>query len=653
MHRPASAQPARHSQHRLRQGAAALLLALLAACGATPTRLSTTPERAAALLASGEYAAAARDYAALADATPGAAGNEYRLAALTAALRTPDTALATRQLALFTQPVDSATAYRRDLLATELQWLTAGAAAAWDTLSALPAPQAAQIEAYHELRQRLALAAQRPLQAIRSLAERETLRASDTAGLAALRAEFLQQLREAVARGLSIDPRTAGRDAAARGWLEAAPLAARAALAPQSANAALTAAWRARYPRHPATAALSATHKAPPPEVAPAPVAAASTASIGKSTTTAVPSEPPPRVKARPEAHVAALLPLTGRNAAAGTQLRDGLLSAYYATPAANRLPLRFYDTGALNVADALQAATGAGAEFVIGPLAREEVVAAATFQTQVPMLALNFLPAEQATPSSPFYQFALSPEEEARAVARRALGEGRRRAIAFVPAGEWGTRVLKAFQDELEAGGGRVLATETLSGRDLTAAIQTALRLDDSRARHRRIQAVLDLPLAFQPRRRSDVDFLFTPGQAALVRQLRPQLQFNAAGDIPTYTTSEAWDGRAGNDVDGVMFPDMPWMIATDTPAVATLRAATSAAFGDTRGRGRLYAFGHDAWLLQQSLRERGSTTSATALTLDGATGTLSLDADRRIQRSLRWAEITSDSLKLLDDGA
>jgi len=137
------------------------------------------------------------------------------------------------------------------------------------------------------------------------------------------------------------------------------------------------------------------------------------------------------------------------------------------------------------------------------------------------------------------------------------------------------------------------------------------------------------------------------------LVRQLRPQLQFNAAGDIPTYTTSEAWDGRAGNDVDGVMFPDMPWMIATDTPAVATLRAATSAAYGDTRGRGRLYAFGHDAWLLQQSLRERGSTTSATALTLDGATGTLSLDADRRIQRSLRWAEITSDSLKLLDDGA
>jgi outer membrane PBP1 activator LpoA protein len=362
---------------------------------------------------------------------------------------------------------------------------------------------------------------------------------------------------------------------------------------------------------------------------------------------------PPPAAQTPPEAHVAALLPLSGRNAAAGTQLRDGLLSAYYATPATARTPLRFYDTGAISVAEALQNATSAGAQFVIGPLARDEVVAAAAFQARIPILSLNFLPAEQSAPDSTFYQFALSPEDEARAVARRALSEGRRRAITFVPAGEWGARVLKAFQDELEAGGGRVLATETVSGRDATSAIQTALRLDDSRARHRRLQAVLDLPLAFQPRRRSDVDFLFTPGQAAMLRQLRPQLQFNAAGDIPTYTTSEAWDGRSGNDLDGIMFPDMPWMIATDAPAAAALRSATSSAFGDARGRGRLYAFGHDAWLLQQALRERGTSTKTPGITVDGASGSLSIDAERRVQRSLRWAELTSDSLKLLDDGA
>ena len=46
-------------------------------------------------------------------------------------------------------------------------------------------------------------------------------------------------------------------------------------------------------------------------------------------------------------------------------------------------------------------------------------------------------------------------------------------------------------------------------------------------------------------------------------------------------------------------------------------------------------------------------AATNPPTLALDGTTGTLSIDAERRIQRSVRWAEITSDSLKLLDDGA
>jgi hypothetical protein len=56
---------------------------------------------------------------------------------------------------------------------------------------------------------------------------------------------------------------------------------------------------------------------------------------------------------------------------------------------------------------------------------------------------------------------------------------------------------------------------------------------------------------------------------------------------------------------------------------------------------------------LVQQALRERGASANPVALALDGTTGTLSMDSERRIQRSVRWAEITRDSLKLLDDGA
>src|SRR4029077_6777134 len=120
--------------------------------------------------------------------------------------------------------------------------------------------------------------------------------------------------------------------------------------------------------------------------------------------------------------HIALLLPIAGRAASAAISVRDGFMTAYYQLPANARPRVRIYDTGSQSVADALTQATGAGADFIVGPLTREEVTAAADFPgLHVPLLALNFLPAER-TPPAQFYQYALSPEDEARLVARRVL---------------------------------------------------------------------------------------------------------------------------------------------------------------------------------------------------------------------------------------
>jgi outer membrane PBP1 activator LpoA protein len=349
-------------------------------------------------------------------------------------------------------------------------------------------------------------------------------------------------------------------------------------------------------------------------------------------------------------AHVAVLLPLSGRNSALGAQIREGVLAAYFAEPQSMRAPLRFYDTARQTVAEAFAAATQGGAVSIIGPLSRDEVIAAAT-SAAAPgapsVIALNALPTGQATPTN-LRQFALSPEDEARAVARRALAEGHRRAIALVPSGDWGARVLDAFREELEAGGGAMLGTETIAGRDLGNAAQSLLRIDASIARHRRIQSVLDTPLAFQPRRRADVDLIFMPGTAATLRQWRPQLRFQGAGDIPAYATSEAFDGRAGDELQGIIFPDIDWMIAPQAPLVAALRSATDNTLNDTAQRSRLFALGHDAWLLHAALRAGRSPSSAAPLA--GVIGTLFVDENGRVQRSLRFARIDDGQLKLLD---
>lgn len=349
-------------------------------------------------------------------------------------------------------------------------------------------------------------------------------------------------------------------------------------------------------------------------------------------------------------AHVAVLLPLSGRNGALGAQIREGILAAYFSEPESMRTPLRFYDTARQSVAEAFTAAMQGGAVSVIGPLARDEVLAVTTSATVAgapTVIALNALPAGQiASPN--VRQFALSPEDEARAVARRALAEGRRRAVALVPGGDWGARVLQAFREELDAGGGTLLGAETLPGRDLGNAAQSLLRIDSSIARHRRLQSVLDMPLAFQPRRRADVDFIFMPGTAATLRQWRPQLRFQGLGDLPAYATSDAFDGRVGDELQGLVFPDIDWMIAPEAPLVATLRASIQDTLAGSAQRNRFFALGHDAWMLHVALRSGRSPSIAAPMT--GAVGTLFVDDEGRVQRSLRFAQFDDGQIKLLD---
>ena len=656
----------------LRTVAFALLsAALLAGCATAPQREAATPERAAALAGRGDHAAAALEYDAVAAVAVGVIGNDYRLLAAQqwlAAGRAPE---ATAALARLAEPLEPAQATARDLFAAEAALLAGDAARAWSLLGAMTAPAPdADFDRFHALRQRAALATGRPLEAIASERARET-RVTDPARRAALREELLTQLRRASAQGPALDPRSAGRDAVARGWLEAAPLAARAAAAPASSNAAIIAAWKKRYPDHPAGAALAATNiaSASASASASAGVAAAAGAAAGAvsgtpgvagATITPAPATLPPG------AHVAALLPLSGRNAAVGAQLRDGLLAAWFAQPAEGRLPLRFYDTvggaeGTSVVADRLAAARAAGAVSIIGPLLREDVIAAAGAWSSLTadastrgggaptLLALNFLPTEAGAVPAGLLQFGLSPEDEARAIARRASAAGQRRAVALVPAGDWGQRVLRAFREEFEAGGGTLLASRPVQGRDQSAAIRAVLGIDASRARHQRLQSLLGSSLVFQPRRRGDVDVLFLPGQPTQVRQLRAQLKFESAGDIPFYSTADAWDGRADGDLEGMVFPDMPWMIAPAADGVAALRTQSQAAWGDLRGRGRLFALGHDAWLVQEALRTGRLAAGRGEIT--GVTGALALDDQRRVRRALSWAEIRSSTLRPLDD--
>ncbi len=588
------------------------LAAVLAGCPATPRRGGPpNVDRAEELTRAGDHAAAAALYERLASETTGTDSAEFRLRAARAWLAAGRAADADRVLAqLPPGGLTQQQTLEQNLLRIQSLVAQGRGDEAWRQVSSMQTPTAPPAAArYYETRQQVAIATGHLLDGIRSELARERVIAPGDAHIA--RSELLAQLRAAAERGVSLAP-PPGSDATVRGWLEAASVALENALNP-TRGATRLAAFRARYPSHPAIAAL-ADEPGIGIEGAPASLAASP--------------------------HVALMLPLTGRTAAAAAQIRDGFMTAYYELPSASRPRLRVYDTAVTAIADTVAQATAAGAEFIVGPLTREEVVAAGELlTTRAPVLALNFLPSDRPTPQR-FYQFALSPEDDARAVARYIGASGRRRGVLLTPEGDWGTRVATAFDEELRAAGGFLLGQAsfgTASRSDFGDSIMQVLRTDDSRTRHQRIQATIGQKLEFEPRRRPDIQFIFAPSQPGAARQLRPQLRFHLAGDIPTYTLGDAYEPHptANQEIDGMMFPDMPWMLG-DQGLSGQVREAARQAFGESASRrGRLFAFGYDAFRIATSL-QRGAGVNP-----QGLTGTLSIDAQGRVRRELEWARI------------
>ena len=147
-----------------------------------------------------------------------------------------------------------------------------------------------------------------------------------------------------------------------RGWLELGSIAALLASNRMAATPQLEA-WRTRYPNHPALEIARSELFGATPTVPVAPLAAG--------------------------AQVALLLPVSGRQAGAGASVRDGFFAAYYRLPEVLRPEVRVYDTGALSVASAISQANADGAQFIVGPLTREETLAAADLTSRrAPMLA-------------------------------------------------------------------------------------------------------------------------------------------------------------------------------------------------------------------------------------------------------------------------
>jgi outer membrane PBP1 activator LpoA protein len=410
-------------------------------------------------------------------------------------------------------------------------------------------------------------------------------------------------------RDLSIDPHWLG-------WLELALLTAAVDASPQRQVAALQD-WQQQYPDHPF--ALT-----PPPGLASLEQLAAST----------------PR-------RIALVLPLSGPLTRAGQAVLDGYLAAMHAArqsewPASELLVL---DSSQFPSAwDAYRNAIGRGANLVIGPLAKERLPQKSPDAAlPVPWLALNWLPAG-ADNFPAFYQFALSPEDEAAQLAELAWADGARSALLIHPDGEWGASVAGALQERWGRLHGDLRGTANYAdSSDYSDSIKNALNIAASERRASRVRQIMSNSIEFTPRRRQDVDAVFLlSGKPQEARSIKPLIAFHYASDLPVYSTSQVYSGKPepqrDRDLNGIRMLEIPWLL-TPGPVRSDIEATAG-----SLSLAAMYALGSDAHLLHWRLP---ALAADTASLLRGTTGWLSMDSNGRIHRRLLAATFSNGTPK------
>ncbi len=361
---------------------------------------------------------------------------------------------------------------------------------------------------------------------------------------------------------------------------------------------------------------------------------------------------------------IALLLPLTSRLGRAADAFKEGFSAAELDATGFNRS--RIYDIGEEYELSPLyyRSAINDGADFIIGPLGRQAVNALHS-QANLPVstLLIGLLP--ENTPHENIWGLGLSPEQDAQAVAERAIQHGFKSAAVLRKNNAWGERVAEAFSTAFNQKGGLVKTEQRFLANDddIVITVKNLLSINGSEIRHKRLEQLVGRKLKNSVRRRDDIDIVFIAASAGDARKLVPLLKFYRAHDLPLFATSSVFSGKFSKikdaDLNGLNFVDLPWLMdglnsqalnpedSTDeTAQTSTLvvKARQNLRYGGS-GLDRLYALGYAAYEVIPELARLHADPWQQFI---GKTMSLRLDENRNLNHESAWGAFTQDGVSI-----
>ena len=360
--------------------------------------------------------------------------------------------------------------------------------------------------------------------------------------------------------------------------------------------------------------------------------------------------------------HVAICLPFSGRYRELSQAIRDGFIAAWF-TSKTFRPELSIYDSDAININDVYRKAIAEGADFIVGPLEKNELrTLMENADLKVPVLALNqvdlpvaekLLPLTDELSSIPkFIQFGYSPEDEARQIAGKALAKGYKKALIITPNNERGDRLFNAFQEQLEFKDGMIMEhiRYPVDTQEYKTPVKSLLNITSSEKRVIDLRNRLGRNISSETRQRSDADFIFMVADPDSARRIVPEFRFYQT-NIPIYSTSDIYPGvnnpQFNKDMDGVIFTQIPWILEQnryESPIQQLVNRNWAEEKSDYR---KYYALGVDSYLLIPNLSR---LVVQNTVKYPGETGDLFLERDGRFHRELMWATFTEGTAKSME---
>jgi outer membrane PBP1 activator LpoA protein len=351
---------------------------------------------------------------------------------------------------------------------------------------------------------------------------------------------------------------------------------------------------------------------------------------------------------AQPQQNIAVLLPLSGRQKAAGESAQQGILSAYNND---ENKRLHFIDTNKVDMTTLNQQFVALEVNYVIGPLLKDKVDEYLV-QADLVLPTLLFNMPKNGELKEQHMVLSMNPADEAIQAATTLSQKDYHHPIIFSQKDNVSKRIAQTFVNQWHKVTGSVPETVYVNdGATMQKEVKDSLGVSSSQKRINNVDKRIRQKINSEARNRRDFDMIYVIGSPNETRLLKPYIDVNIspfANAIPIFASSRSHSDNAdksdSRDLTGLQFTEMPWILPSKQQNQPLKQLTETIWPNRSDSLQRIFAMGYDSLPLIDKFQ---MFKQYPYIRHYGQTGILKLDNNTVLTRSLLWGSYQRDKVQ------